>query len=128
MDTNTLEALNWIAQEIKTGVEVTKSFAIEQTPLLVQETLKWGACQYILQGVFAICSLFLCTFFLLYCWRYAEENQGEESGAVASIGSAVFMLAFGVIIFWLCFSTYNYGKVKIAPRVYIIEQINKFVK
>lgn len=118
------EALKLLADTLKGG----KDFAVEQTPLLVQEVIRWGIASYSFMSVL---------FVVLTCvWAYTarltykrratcEEDENRNWLAVGSILSALCAAASAITA--AC-NLYGLAYVIAAPRLYVIEQLTQMVR
>lgn len=114
------------------AVEKTVDFAVAETPIVINEYLQWGfysnvaAIAFIL---FLVIVSVVSTFLLIR--KYKDPNFDEDSFiAVAwTITSIVAVIASLIISFAIIpVSTMNCIKIKVAPRVYLIEKAMEMSK
>ena len=138
--TNNQETINTILIDVLKGVKETGSelyavgkagvaqavdFALQQAPLVVQEFLSWKMSEAIINliffGIGTVIMLFCLSFLLKKAKKYSDHEE---------IVPIFFATAFTVIV--LIFLLRNIkndiqtiAKIKLAPRVYIIEYVTK---
>ena len=109
----------------KAGVAQAVDFALQQAPLVVQEFLSWKMSEAIINliffGIGTVIMLFCLSFLLKKAKKYSDHEE---------IVPIFFATAFTVIV--LIFLLRNIkndiqtiAKIKLAPRVYIIEYVTK---
>jgi hypothetical protein len=142
--TNTQETVNSILIDVLKGVKDAGSemyatskvglakavdFAVEQAPIVVQEFLSWKMGEAIFNVIaysIATIVLFFVLRFLLKKIKKIDMNYGPEE--IVPIG-----LSFLFSLFVFCFITFfqlkpnieTIIKIKLAPRVYILEYVTK---
>jgi len=135
---NTLEQnINDLVLWIKTTATATQGFVTEQTPLYIKEFLSW----YFWEAMFyaTCCVTLLCITLSTAVWalkkyskiRPKELERGEKYGgdsenyqsiiAVALVASAGLLIPISI-------NAHNALKVKVAPRVVLVEEIAKKLK
>lgn len=132
------ERLNNAMLKIGTWVEATESFAVEQTPLLVQEIIWWGIIGHGYWLVFGLMLLSALPLTLLYLRRSSElqEYSHKLMGALNEEGDpgdcpiAIIGGFILPIIGFLCVVTNIMATLKplITPRLYLIEYFQQLVK
>lgn len=112
------EKLNQLADFLLTTLQQTKDFAIEQAPLVVQETLAYDAWEMFF-GIKVVLVILLVTFVLfLIALKVDKDNDGF------SFTSFVFLVV--AILVNLVIIPCNYSKLKkieMAPRAYLLEKL-----
>jgi hypothetical protein len=116
VDYSLLKVLQWIEQ--------TKDFAVEQAPLLAQETLRYGLWTYsagaTLGVVFLACAAFMWVLFVREVNREAKrKSYGEEVCGPIIFVASIATLA-GVITCVL--NMVGMLQIYLAPRLYLLEQ------
>ena len=137
--TNTQETINTIlldvlkgAKEVgseiysagKAGLIQAVDFAMQQAPLVVQEFLSWKMSEAIINLIF-----FGAAFVIAFCFfvfLIKKANKYIHSKAIVAIGLG--MVGTLVIMISLLFNfikpdIQTIAKIKLAPRVYIIEYV-----
>jgi hypothetical protein len=109
-------------------------FAQEQAPLVVKEFLTWRAWESGLHLIFAVLSLVgvLIGAYVAYKWlKKANELKTEPVSMLYAVGAAVIVV---VSLVWIpgTFKTIKQSsmalvKIKVAPRVYLIEYVSEQV-
>ena len=104
-------------------------FAMKEIPLVVEEFLKWRAWEHGIR--FAIATCFWLPLLILaasLAWHSFFRSKDEN----AIVGCLMAALACGVIgsaVFFANVSdAFNLVKIKVAPRVYLIEESAKLIK
>ena len=136
--TNNQETINTILIDVLKGVKETGSelyaagkagvaqavdFALQQAPLVVQEFLSWKMSEAIINLIFFGVGTVILLFCLVFLLKKAKKNI--ENDAIVPI---FFGTAFTVIVLMMLFGTIKnniqtIAKIKLAPRVYIIEYV-----
>ena len=136
--TNNQETINTILIDVLKGVKETGSelyaagkagvaqavdFALQQAPLVVQEFLSWKMSEAIINLIFFGVGTVILLFCLVFLLKKAKKNI--ENDAIVHI---FFGTAFTVIVLMMLFGTIKnniqtIAKIKLAPRVYIIEYV-----
>jgi hypothetical protein len=149
MDEATKQALNQFVQDIVKGAQATAHFAVEQTPLVVQEWLNWIFWSNLINGLLGI-GVILFLAYLAFLWApnvayTLSYNSAKSSpyclkeaqcGAAGIESKNVARLAGGVVwVFVNIFAasaTASYLltalKVVVAPRVVLLEQFANLLK
>lgn len=135
---NTLEQnISDLVLWIKTTATATQGFVTEQTPLYIREYLSW----YFWEAMFyvSISAALLCLTLSVALWtskKYsklkAEEVKrdirynGDSEGYLIAMG--VSLVASFMLLLPLFINAHDALKVKVAPRVIIVEEIAKKLK
>lgn len=122
------EASGEIYGASKTGIVKAVDFATEQAPLVVQEFLAWKSAEAIFNIVIVSIALFFM--YKLIQWGFKAAKSCEEPDGVMGVMS----LGFGIILSIVLITKGLVGnaeqliKIKVAPRVYIIEWMSNQIK
>lgn len=110
----------------KTGIVKAVDFAQEQAPLVVQEFLAWKFAEAIISCICGIVVVTLIGYFVKKCFgkQWLEESGGSSvmGGAIGTL--VALIVSYNVIVV----SVKELVKVKVAPRVFIIEWVTEKVK
>jgi hypothetical protein len=142
--TNTQETVNSILIDVLKGVKDASSemyatskvglakavdFAVEQAPIVVQEFLSWKMGEAIFNVVaytIATIVLFSVLRFLLKKIKETDMNYSPEEIVPIGLGFLFCSVVFCLIIFTqLKPNIETIIKIKLAPRVYILEYVTK---
>jgi len=142
--TNTQETVNSILIDVLKGVKDASSemyatskvglakavdFAVEQAPIVVQEFLSWKMGEAIFNVIaytIAAIVLFSVLRFLLKKIKEADMNSSPEEIVPIGLGFLFCSVVFCLIIFTqLKPNIETIIKIKLAPRVYILEYVTK---
>jgi hypothetical protein len=111
----------------KAGIVKAVDFAQEQAPMVVQEFLTWKFAQSVIWTTVCVISLVALVVFFLKCKKLAESDSSEDVigffGVIVCIIAFICVCAYGVIP-----NVEQMVKVKVAPRVYIIEWVSDQVQ
>jgi hypothetical protein len=129
---NIEQNINDLILWVKTTATTTQGFITEQTPLYIKEFLSW----YFWEAVFyaSISAVLLCITLSVALWaskKYSKlrakelENDERYSGSSENdeIGVIISLFASGMLLLPLFINAHNALKVKIAPRVIIVEEL-----
>jgi hypothetical protein len=136
--TNAVEQINATLQEtlafIKQTGSATIDFTKEQVPLYIQELLAYNYAMslgFFIFGFVLLSLVPICAYWVY--WFHKEENLVEGSYGrkrasdieVVPVAGGIVCLVFGLIMF---FGNLEWVKIKIAPRVYIVEEIERITQ
>lgn len=103
------QLLEFVTGTLKDG----KDFAVEQAPMVVQEYLRWQFTEAIFFAVF-FGVLAIVVWAIAPRFDKAIDGEGEAALFVRCVAALVFVFAVG-------FNGYEAVKVKVAPRIVLIE-------
>lgn len=108
----------------KTGIVKAVDFAQEQAPLVVQEFLTWKFSQSVIYTIVALISIGVLGWIFTRARKWASENNdgSEIFGWFGMVGSLIAILS--VVFSTLIPNVEQMVKVKVAPRVFIIEWVS----
>lgn len=108
----------------KTGIVKAVDFAQEQAPLVVQEFLTWKFSQSVIYTIVALISIGVLAWIFTRARKWASKNN-DGSEVFGWFGMAVSLIAILAVVFWtLIPNVEQMVKVKVAPRVFIIEWVS----
>lgn len=107
----------------KTGIVKAVEFAQEQSPMVVQEFLMWKFAQSVIWVIVGVIALGVLSYLFKKCVDWFPESEG-----VSIIPGSFFVL----MIVLVCWKTVvpnieQMVKVKVAPRVFMIEWVSSQV-
>ena len=107
----------------KTGIVKAVEFAQEQSPMVVQEFLMWKFAQSVIWVIIGVIALGVLSYLFKKCVDWFSESEG-----VSIIPGSFFVL----MIVLVCWKTVvpnieQMVKVKVAPRVFMIEWVSSQV-
>lgn len=122
-----------LSQWIKDTAANTGNFLNEQTPLFIQEYMNWMFWSNLITSVFftaILCASIIATICLFKSAIKNKENKdlGEGlifSGCISSMVSGLLLVVFLLIV---PDASFKCLKVKLAPRVLIIEKVGELIK
>ena len=138
--TNNQETINTILIDVLKGVKETGSelyvagkagvaqavdFALQQAPLVVQEFLSWKMSEAIINLIFLGTGALILFCFFIFLIKKAKKHI--ESGAIVAIGLGMVLTLVAMIFLLINIKNdiQTIAKIKLAPRVYIIEYVTK---
>ncbi len=123
LESKMLETLQWVEQSIKT----TSDFASEQVPLYIQELLVynfWMSLTWFIVGIIMIISLIPLVRIFIKEIRKPILNQNLGVAMPCLFGS-LGLMAGGIV---MIAENTDWIKIKLAPRVYIVDYLRKEIK
>jgi FtsH-binding integral membrane protein len=138
--TNTQETVNTILIDVLKGVKETGSelyaagkagvsqavdFALQQAPLVVQEFLSWKMSEAIINLIFFGIGTVIILFCLVFLLKKAKKNIENEAIVPIFFGTVFTVLALITLLGNIKKDIQTIAKIKVAPRVYIIEYVTK---
>lgn len=122
---NISSKLNGLVNWLDTAAKTTGDFVSEQTPLYVSEYLAYNFWVSLIW--FCIAAAFLILFLFVIGWAiYRAKKDGHLTDWHIGI-PVVFALASFVPIIGMIENS-DWSKIKLAPRVYIVENIKNILK
>jgi uncharacterized membrane protein YraQ (UPF0718 family) len=107
----------------KTGIVKAVEFAQEQSPMVVQEFLMWKFAQSVIWVIVGVIALGVLSYLFKKCVDWLPESEGE------SIIPGFFCVLMIVLV--CCMTVVpnieQMVKVKVAPRVFMIEWVSSQV-
>ena len=136
--TNTQETVNTILIDVlkgvketgselyaagKTGVAQAVDFALQQTPLVVQEFLSWKMSEAIINLIFFGVATVIMLFCLVFLLKKAKKNIENDAIVPIFFGTFFTVIALIFLLRNIKNDIQTIAKIKLAPRVYIIEYV-----
>lgn len=123
LESKMLETLQWVEQSIKT----TSDFASEQVPLYIQELLVYNfwmsLAGFIIGIIFIIAIIPTAKVFT------KESKKGIlEQDSIKLFGSSIGSFLFLAVGMVLTIENTDWIKIKLAPRVYIVDYLRSEIK
>jgi len=139
--TNTQETVNTILIDVlkgvketgselyaagKTGVAQAVDFALQQTPLVVQEFLSWKMGDAIFNCIFYSIGVIILLGAIIWLKKKLEKLEPYEPEVVIYSLTIVFCIGLAVAsMIPIKDNIETIIKIKLAPRVYILEYVTK---
>jgi FtsH-binding integral membrane protein len=138
--TNTQETVNTILIDVLKGVKETGSelyaagkagvaqavdFALQQAPLVVQEFLSWKMSEAIINLIFFGVATVIMLFCLVFLLKKAKKNIENDAIVPIFFGTFFTVIALIFLLRNIKNDIQTIAKIKLAPRVYIIEYVTK---
>jgi len=123
IENKTTEILSFLLETLKD----TKSFALEQTPLFIQELLNYKFYMSLTQFSLGVLSLFVGIGMLILFLNKMEQWERERKLGrfVVSFVLAILGISIGIAA---PLNNLDWIKIKIAPRVYLMDYIKGNIK
>lgn len=121
-DINVAEKLNSILSWVEETAKTAEAFAIEQTPLYIQELLAWNFwTSLIFWCVFFVIPLAFALFLIVLGVKEVRKEDGESD----FFGPCFVISAFSIIISIVGFcSNLEWLQITVAPRVFLMEYVS----
>ena len=110
----------------KDGVAKGFEFAYEQSPLLIDEIIRFNLIR---------CSLNIAIWFIVFCFLikaayycFKKYNNNFTDESVWIMGSFTISVTAAMLLLPALISITNLIKILVAPRLYLIEYLTEFVK
>lgn len=138
--TNTQETVNTILIDVLKGVKETGSelyaagkagvaqavdFALQQAPLVVQEFLSWKMSEAIINLIFFGIGTVIMLFCLVFLLKKAKKNIENDAIVPIFFGTLFTVITLIALLNNIKKDIQTIVKIKLAPRVYIIEYVTK---
>lgn len=115
-------------ETLESTITQASDFAIEQTPLVVQEYLSWIFWSNIFLFALNIIIIIFCIF-LMFKLRFVMAKNMDTDIAVGFQILCFIMSSVGIILGFIfsAVSLYYAIKVAVAPRVVLLEKISELI-
>ena len=138
--TNNQETINTILIDVLKGVKETGSelyaagkagvaqavdFALQQAPLVVQEFLSWKMSEAIINLIFFGVGTVILLFCLGFLLKKAKKNIENDAIVPIFFGTLFTVITLIALLNNIKKDIQTIVKIKLAPRVYIIEYVTK---
>jgi len=138
--TNNQETINTILIDVLKGVKETGSelyaagkagvaqavdFALQQAPLVVQEFLSWKMSEAIINLIFFGIGTVILLFCLVFLLKKAKKNIENDAIVPIFFGTLFTVITLIALLNNIKKDIQTIVKIKLAPRVYIIEYVTK---
>ena len=138
--TNNQETINTILIDVLKGVKETGSelyaagkagvaqavdFALQQAPLVVQEFLSWKMSEAIINLIFFGIGTVILLFCLVFLLKKAKKNIENDAIVPIFFGTVFTVITLIALLGNIKKDIQTIVKIKLAPRVYIIEYETK---
>lgn len=138
--TNNQETINTILIDVLKGVKETGSelyaagkagvaqavdFALQQAPLVVQEFLSWKMSEAIINLIFFGVGTVILLFCLIFLLKKAKKNIENDAIVPIFFGTLFTVITLIALLNNIKKDIQTIVKIKLAPRVYIIEYVTK---
>ena len=138
--TNNQETINTILIDVLKGVKETGSelyaagkagvaqavdFALQQAPLVVQEFLSWKMSEAIINLIFFGVGIVILLFCLVFLLKKAKKNIENDAIVPIFFGTLFTVITLIALLNNIKKDIQTVVKIKLAPRVYIIEYVTK---
>lgn len=138
--TNNQETINTILVDVLKGVKETGSelyaagkagvaqavdFALQQAPLVVQEFLSWKMSEAIINLIFFGIATAIMLFCLVFLLKKAKKHFDTEVMVPIFFGTCFTVIISIYLFINIKNNIQTIAKIKLAPRVYIIEYVTK---
>ena len=138
--TNNQETINTILIDVLKGVKETGSelyaagkagvaqavdFALQQAPLVVQEFLSWKMSEAIINLIFFGVGTVILLFCLVFLLKKAKKNIENDAIVPIFFGTLFTVITLIALLNNIKKDIQTVVKIKLAPRVYIIEYVTK---
>lgn len=138
--TNNQETINTILIDVLKGVKETGSelyaagkagvaqavdFALQQAPLVVQEFLSWKMSEAIINLIFFGIGTVIMLFCLGFLLKKGKKNIENDAIVPIFFGTAFTVIVLIALLNNIKKDIQTVVKIKLAPRVYIIEYVTK---
>ncbi len=136
--TNNQETINTILIDVLKGVKETGSelyaagkagvaqavdFALQQAPLVVQEFLSWKMSEAIINLIFFGIGTVILLFCLVFLLKKAKKNIENDAIVPIFFGTLFTVITLIALLNNIKKDIQTVVKIKLAPRVYIIEYV-----
>lgn len=121
-DINVAEKLNSILSWVEETAKTAEAFAIEQTPLYIQELLAWNFwMSLIFWCVFFVIPLAFALFLIVLGVKEVKKEDGEADFFGPCFAISVFSIIISIVGF--C-SNLEWLQITVAPRVFLMEYVS----
>lgn len=121
LEDKTINIINWLEDAIKTSTD----FASEQIPLFIQELLHYNfvmSLSWFIVGIIGIIAVIYTAYRLI--------KMAIKDGCIDMVGPPVVIMGIFILAIFTCVSVnhMDWIKIKLAPRVYLMEYVKDSMK
>lgn len=121
------QVLGQLLDRALNGVDKAVEFSQAQIPEVIEQLLMWKMMESVLWNVAALAVLVVLCVFQWLCFgkhRWCESfSEGD-----GSLGAAWFFSSAIMIVFVITFLDFDWLKIMVAPKLYLLEYAADFVK
>lgn len=110
-----------LLQKASNGIDSAVSFSQAQIPDVIQQLLMWNAVSS--AGIQIICALAIAACIYLMCFAW---NKGDDADVV--LAALVFTGIGSIVCIVIIFNNFDWLKIWLAPKLYLIEYAASLVK
>lgn len=114
--------LGFIEESVKQG----SSFAAEQMPDVVNQILIWGFWRSFLIWVFWLVLLPICA--CIFIWSSKKVDKGNYDVSPPHMFICIFTGFLSVVSIIVVLSNWDWLKITLAPKLYLLQYISDFIR
>ena len=112
--------LNWVEETAKTA----EAFAVEQTPLYIQELLAWNFWYSLILFFIGFLSIAIQSFLIKKMIKWHREGDREDQEFCIIFGIITSIVGFLVLPLAFFLNNLDWLKITVAPRVWLVEYVS----
>jgi len=122
--------MNEILDKLLQWLEAAEGFAVEQTPIVLQEILAWKMAENIIYVVIALIWLSAYAWHVHRCTEMSSDDWEDATPRNIRFVTLLIIGGVGGLIWFLelCFRLPNIVQIYFAPRVFLIEYVSRLLK
>jgi hypothetical protein len=121
MNEQAQKILEDLLKKASNGIDSAVSFSQAQIPDVIQQLLMWNAVSSAGIQIICLIAIIACVYLMIFAW-----NEGDDGEAVLAV---LFFTGVGSIAcIVVIFNNFDWLKILLAPKLYLIEYAASLVK
>lgn len=121
MNEQAQKILEDLLKKASNGIDSAVSFSQAQIPDVIQQLLMWNAVSSAGIQIICVMAIIACVYLMIFAW-----NEGDDGEAVPAV---LFFTGVGSIAcIVVIFNNFDWLKILLAPKLYLIEYAASLVK
>jgi len=131
---NTDKLQEQVIDYMKISINKIEDFTVNEIPPFIHEYITWKFYENLFPITLYVLFLLILTLvvykFITPLWRWAFNSSEKEGDPIYFIGPAIatFLMTVVVLFTFPYDNIKNCIQIKVAPKVYLLEQVTKIIK
>lgn len=121
MNEQAQKILEDLLKKASNGIDSAVSFSQAQIPDVIQQLLMWNAVSSAGIQIICVMAIITCVYLMIFAW-----NEGDDGEAVLAV--LFFTVVGSIACIVVIFNNFDWLKILLAPKLYLIEYAASLVK
>lgn len=121
MNEQAQKILEDLLKKASNGIDSAVSFSQAQIPDVIQQLLMWNAVSSAGIQIICVMAIIACVYLMIFAW-----NEGDDGEAVLAV--LFFTVVGSIACIVVIFNNFDWLKILLAPKLYLIEYAASLVK